>query len=110
MAEARLSVRVDGDVKEQAELVFQRLGMTLSTGVNTFLSRVVMEQGIPFPLKLDTDVSRRQRATDLEQGAQTAVRQAVSAQERAETPVALYDAERSRPYLLYGDGSREYDL
>lgn len=110
MAEARLSVRVDGDIKEQAEEVFQRLGMTLSTGVNTFLNRVVMTKGIPFPLTLDPSSRRNEKVALVEHRAQQVVREAVSAHQGVNVPVAMYDTEKGLPYLLHSDGTRQYDL
>ena len=113
MAEARLSVRVDNDVKRQAEEVFRQLGLTLSSGINAFLVKVVRDQGIPFELTLDnhdTSDARRFRADSLEQDAQHAVAESVASLEKKGVPVARYDVESKRPYYQMPDGSRDYAL
>jgi DNA-damage-inducible protein J len=47
-----LYVRIEPDVKEQAEKVFDGLGISMSNAVGLFLKQVVINQAIPFELKL----------------------------------------------------------
>ena len=47
-----LNVRVDEDIKRQAESIFTELGMNLSTAMNLFLRSAVRYGGIPFDLKI----------------------------------------------------------
>lgn len=47
-----LSVRVDEDVKKQANELFADLGLDMSTAINMFLRQSIMRDGLPF------DVSR----------------------------------------------------
>ena len=54
MATANLNIRTDQAVKDQAEQLFNELGLNMTTAVNLFLRAVVREHGIPFALKLDT--------------------------------------------------------
>ena len=54
MATTNLNIRTDKNVKEQAEKIFNELGMNMSTAVNVFLKTTIRENGIPFELKLDT--------------------------------------------------------
>lgn len=42
------NIKIDPDVKEQAQNLFERLGMNLSTAVNIFLRQAIREQAIPF--------------------------------------------------------------
>ena len=49
-ATASINVRVDRDVKNQAQEVFSSLGMDMSTAVNIFLRQAVRKNGIPFEL------------------------------------------------------------
>lgn len=107
MGESRLSVRVDTEVKDQAEAVFKQLGLNLSSGVNAFLHRVVAEQGMPFPL-----TARRwegQPVAVIEHRARAAVQDSTAALGEAGAPVALYDTETQRPYLLYPDGRTSFE-
>jgi DNA-damage-inducible protein J len=47
-----VNVRVDEDLKRQAEYVFSELGMNLSTALNLFLHSAVRYGGIPFDLRI----------------------------------------------------------
>ena len=44
--------RVEPELKGQAEEVLAELGISMSSAVNLFLRQVVIERGIPFPLRL----------------------------------------------------------
>ena len=46
-----LQVRIEEEVKNEAEAIFKNIGLDLSTGVRLYLNRVVKERGIPFPMK-----------------------------------------------------------
>jgi len=39
-------------VKREAKEILARYGLTLSDAVNVFLTQVVLEKGIPFPVKI----------------------------------------------------------
>lgn len=47
-----LNVRLDPELKDQAESILGQLGIPLSNAVNIFLKQVVMQRGIPFDVKL----------------------------------------------------------
>ena len=49
---ATVFARVEPEVKEQAEIVLERLGIPLSNAVDMFLRQVVIQHGIPFEMKL----------------------------------------------------------
>ena len=53
MATTNLNIRTDKAIKEQAEEIFNELGLNMTTAVNIFLRTAVREHGIPFELKLD---------------------------------------------------------
>ena len=52
MATTNLNIRTDKVVKEQAEQIFNELGLNVSTAINIFLKTTIREHGIPFDLKL----------------------------------------------------------
>ena len=113
MPEARLSVRVDADIKRQAETVFHELGMTLSTGVNLYLNQVARQQGIPFPLIQITqdkrnDMELRKQIEELK--AQTVVESRIQETLNRGVPVALYDNQQKRPYMQYPDGRQVFEI
>ena len=53
MAITNLNIRTDKDIKDQAEEIFNELGLNMTTAVNMFLRTAIREHGIPFELKLD---------------------------------------------------------
>ena len=53
MPATNLNIRTDKEIKNQAEEIFNELGLNMTTAINMFLRTVVREYGIPFELKLD---------------------------------------------------------
>jgi len=49
---SNIFARVEPEVKEQAEIVLQQLGIPMSNAIGLFLRQVVLKRGIPFELKL----------------------------------------------------------
>lgn len=45
------TVRLDSKLKQDAEVLFSDLGMTLSGAVNVFLRQAVRVQGLPFEVR-----------------------------------------------------------
>lgn len=50
---AQISLRVDDEVKKNAEAVLDTIGLSMSTAINVFLKTVAREQRIPFELAAD---------------------------------------------------------
>ena len=48
MAVVSTNIKIESELKQDAQKLFETLGMTLSTAVNIFLRQAVREQGIPF--------------------------------------------------------------
>lgn len=46
------TIRIDPEVKDQANEVFEELGLSLSAAVNVFLKAVVREGGMPFDMRI----------------------------------------------------------
>ena len=44
--------RVEPEVKEQAEKILNELGIPMSNAVSMFLRQIVLQQGIPFEMKI----------------------------------------------------------
>ena len=53
MATTNLNIRIEKTIKDQAEEIFNELGLNMTTAVNMFLRTAIREHGIPFELKLD---------------------------------------------------------
>lgn len=50
--EATLQVRMDADVKEQAERLYKRMGTSLAEGVRMFAMQSIEDNAMPFVLHL----------------------------------------------------------
>lgn len=48
MATTNLSIRMDVETKQQAEQLFENLGMSISTAFNIFVKQALRVRGIPF--------------------------------------------------------------
>ena len=44
--------RVEPEIKEQAEMVLNKLGITMSNAINIFLRQVILQNGLPFAVKI----------------------------------------------------------
>ncbi len=53
MSTTTLNIRTDKVIKDQAEQIFNELGLNMTTAVNMFLRSTIREHGIPFALKLE---------------------------------------------------------
>jgi DNA-damage-inducible protein J len=51
MATTNINVRVDNELKAQAEALFADLGLNMSTAINMFLRSAVSHDGLPFEAK-----------------------------------------------------------
>lgn len=77
---AQMNIRIDDDIKNQAEALFEELGLNMSTAVNMFVRQAVRQGGIPFEVttKIDPFYSEanmkalRQAIRDADEGKLTA--------------------------------------
>ena len=53
MATTNISIRMDSDLKSQADALLSELGMNLSTAFNIFVRQSLREGGIPFEIRTD---------------------------------------------------------
>lgn len=44
--------RVEPEIKEQAEMVLKKLGIPMSNAINIFLRQVILQNGLPFEVKI----------------------------------------------------------
>ena len=109
MPESRLSIRIDTEIKEQAEEVLNRLGLTLSSGVNVFLKKVVAEQGLPFPVTTERSGPEGYKAVKLDTTNSYTLSEEQAEYAGGGKPVAKYNEAAGYPYLEYPDGRKEYN-
>ena len=81
MAETtNLNIRIDKELKEQAEIFFNELGLNMTTAFNIFVRQSLRQGGIPFEITLKADAFYspanmkilRQSIQDAEEGKLTA--------------------------------------
>ena len=66
MATTNLNIQTEKAIKDQAEAIFNELGLNMTTAVNMFLRTAIRENGIPFELKLN--VPNEATASAIEEG------------------------------------------
>lgn len=61
---ANLTMRIDDELKKQAEELFNELGMNMTTAFTIFAKQAVREQRIPFNISMDIPNSDTIRAME----------------------------------------------
>jgi len=107
--DVRVTIRVDKDLKEHAEALFERLGMNMTTALNIFMRKAVDESAIPFPVSVKNNAFVLGfSASDVTGAFTDAVQDEIADKKQKGFPVARYDAEKKQSYLENADGTREY--
>jgi len=63
---AYVNVRVEPDVKKQAEDILEKLGVSTSAFINRTYRQVIMKMGIPFSVELPSGIKTLDTITDAE--------------------------------------------
>lgn len=103
-----LNIRIDRELKEEAERIFNALGMNISTAFNVFVRQAVRQRKIPFEIALDSAASVRELAgiaeriweEDLQNGADTLTMEEIDAEIAA---ARAERAARATPELRPGE-------
>lgn len=64
MATTNINVRIDSALKQEAEALFNDLGLTMSSAINLFLRSAINHDGIPFEIKRQTPNAETKAALD----------------------------------------------
>ncbi len=70
----RINIRIDNDVKKEAEQALKDMGLTLSSAITIFLTKVGREKRMPFEINADPFYSEenmaelKRRIKDIENG------------------------------------------
>lgn len=59
---ANMNIRVDDELKQQAETILSDIGLSTSAAMTVFLKQIVKCNGIPFELKADPFYSAENQA------------------------------------------------
>ena len=63
---AVINIRVNDEVKKEAETIFKALGLNMSVAMNLFLKKCINENGIPFDLKVPNKETNKILNGDIE--------------------------------------------
>lgn len=55
MAQTNINIRIDEELKKEAELLFSDLGLNMTTAINIFVRQSLRQGGIPFEITTQTD-------------------------------------------------------
>ena len=50
-----LNIRIDKEIKQQADQLFDEMGLSLSTAINIFVRQAIKNKGIPFRITTKDD-------------------------------------------------------
>lgn len=64
MASTNINIRIDSELKEQAESLFSDLGLSMTSAITIFLKSAVNSNGIPFELRRKIPLEETALATD----------------------------------------------
>ena len=53
---ANLYVRIEPDVKEQAETILSALGIPASNAITMFYKQIILRRGLPFDVKMPVNI------------------------------------------------------
>ena len=63
--DAIIRARVESDLKEDAEAIFRRLGVSTTQAISIFYKQVVLQKGLPFNVAIPNETTRKTfEATD----------------------------------------------
>ena len=51
MSTSNINIRIDSDLKKEAEVLFKDIGLTMTSAITVFLKYAVNHDGIPFAMK-----------------------------------------------------------
>ena len=70
-----LNIRIDRDLKIQADRLFNDMGMNLTTAVNVFVRQAVLERSIPFKIYRNSEFDGTKPSIEKRRGAMQEIRE-----------------------------------
>ena len=59
MPQINVNIRMDKEIKEQEDSLFNELGFNLTTAINAFVKQALRENAIPFFIKADNTLAQK---------------------------------------------------
>jgi DNA-damage-inducible protein J len=70
MSTTTINARIDLDCKKEAQGVLEKLGLSMSGAIEMFFKQIVLQQGLPFDVKLpNQDTARAMEELEANAGA-----------------------------------------
>ncbi|EHJ52940.1 type II toxin-antitoxin system RelB/DinJ family antitoxin [Streptococcus macacae] len=66
MKTASVNVRIQEDIKEQAEAILTKIGLPRAVAIDLFYRQIIMNNGIPFALTVPKEIPNREEMSDKE--------------------------------------------
>jgi addiction module RelB/DinJ family antitoxin len=98
---SRINIRVDDELKREAEYIFEKIGLNISDGINIYLRKVVADKGIPFSLKISRTQQTGEEAAEIEASVGQAVGPAAARFDR-DTEPGIYRHFKGNRYEVIG--------
>ena len=54
---ATIQTRINPEVKKKAQVIFNKLNLTMSEAISLFLTQVTLHRGIPFEIKIPNEIT-----------------------------------------------------
>ena len=54
---ATIQTRINPELKEKAQAIFNKLNLTMSEAISIYLTQVTLQRGIPFEIKIPNEVT-----------------------------------------------------
>ncbi len=64
MSSTNMNIRMDSEVKREAEKLFEQFGLNMTSAINLFLRQAIREQSIPFEISLKVYNTETKKAID----------------------------------------------
>ena len=104
----RVTIRVNRELKESAEALFNYLGLNMTNAINIFLRKAVDQKGIPFQVTANNYGIAGLDAGEITETFRMSVQQDIEEKQGKGVPIARYDIKTKRAYLENADSSRVY--
>ena len=73
-----LNIRIDRDIKIQADRLFSDMGMNLTTAVNVFVRQALLERAIPFKIYSGIKIDKAKPSIEERRAAMQEIRESLS--------------------------------
>lgn len=108
--DVQVTMRVNKEIKERAERLFDRIGLSMSAAFNVFLRKSLDENGVPFSVttKQTGFGPAHYTPNEITTLFTEAVQEDIAKKHQAGLSVSRYDGERKQIYREYPDGTKGY--